>query len=70
MDELRFIAPARERPWLSLWESWHAEGVTERAFLYPLRPFGAPLPKGEASWVRYIAERYTIIYFYPREIPL
>ena len=50
---MQFNALARERPWLSLWESWHAKGVTERGYANPLRPFGAPLPKGEASWVRY-----------------
>ena len=34
---------------LSLWERWHAAGVTERVFFYPLRPksqISASSPKG------------------------
>ena len=36
--------------WLSLWESWHAEGVTERGTMTLSDPAfaGPPLPKGEA----------------------
>ena len=56
---------AREHPWLSLWESWHAEGVTERVYFQQntlSAPFGGTSPKGRGKFgaVQYCKINYNL----------
>ena len=48
----RYNQLARQRPWLSLWESCHANSVTERAMQTLSGTFGATSPRGGGKFGR------------------